>query len=315
MGRNASNDWTGALVEGANQIFDRKLLARRRKRFADKAAAYDFLLSRVSDDFEERLSAINRKFELGVNLGAYHGLLSRRLRRLENLQRMIDVELSPQLLARCERPCVQADEEFLPIKDQSLDLVVSGLQLHFVNDLPGSLTQVRRALKPDGLLLAALLGGETLRELREAWLIAETEIRGGASPRVAPFADVVDLGGLLQRAGFALPVVDSDVVRVTYGDALALMRELRNMGAGNVLAARSRTPVTKQLLRRVCEIYQDRFGCGKGRVTATFEIMTLTAWAADESQQKPLAPGSAEVGLAEALGVKEISVGERAKRR
>jgi hypothetical protein len=164
---------------------------------------------------------------------------------------------------------------------------------------------MRRALRPDGLLLAALLGGATLRELRDAWLTAEGEISGGASPRVAPFADVRDLGGLLQRAGFALPVVDSETVTVTYADPLALMRELKAMGTSNMLVARRRQPVTRGLVLRAAEIYADRFGAADGRVPATFEIITLTAWAPDESQPKPLRPGSAQTRLADALGVKE----------
>jgi NADH dehydrogenase [ubiquinone] 1 alpha subcomplex assembly factor 5 len=165
--------------------------------------------------------------------------------------------------------------------------------------------QMRRALRPDGLLLAALLGGATLHELRDAWLTAEAEISGGASPRVAPFADVRDLGGLLQRAGFALPVVDSETVTVTYADPLSLMREIKAMGASNMLASRRRQPVTRGLVLRAAEIYTDRFGAADGRVPATFEIITLTAWAPDESQPKPLQPGSAQTRLADALGVKE----------
>ncbi len=209
------------------------------------------------------------------------------------------------------RTRIVADEEALPFAPASLDLFVSGLVLHHVNDLPGTLVQVRRALKPDGLLLAALLGGETLKELREAWLIAEDEVSGGASPRVAPFADVRDLGGLLQRAGFALPVADTDVVRVTYASPLDLMREIKAMGASNVLTARRRVPVTRKLLFRAAEIYSERFALADGRVPATFEIITLTAWVPHVSQQKPLQPGSAKARLADALGVKEQGAGEK----
>ncbi len=209
------------------------------------------------------------------------------------------------------RTYIIADEEALPFAPESLDLAVSGLALHHVNDLPGCLVQIRRALKPDGLLLAALLGGETLKELREAWLIAEDEVSGGASPRVAPFADVRDLGGLLQRAGFALPVADTDVVRVTYASPLDLMREIKAMGASNVLTARRRVPVTRTLLFRAAEIYAERFALADGRIPATFEIITLTAWVPHESQQKPLQPGSAKARLADALGVKEQGAGEK----
>ena len=195
-----------------------------------------------------------------------------------------------------------ADEEFLPFKPGSLDLVVSGLTLQLVNDLPGALIQIRRALKPDGLMIASLLGGLTLVELREAFVIAETELMGGASPRVAPFADVRDLGQLLQRAGFALPVSDSEVLEVGYASALELMRDLRQMGWANMLVERSRKPISRRLLQRVVEVYAERHGRPDGRVKATFEIVTLTGWAPDESQPKPLKPGSATARLADVLG-------------
>lgn len=284
-------------------IFDRDLLIRRRARLA--AAGQDFLLHRVANDLVERLSAVRRDFDVAVNLGAYHGVLGRALREAKAARLVIDAEISPRLLALSDGPAVLADEEALPFAPASIDLVVSGLSLQLVNDLPGALLQIRQALRPDGLLLAALLGGATLKELREAWLIAESEIAGGASPRVAPFADVRDLGGLLQRAGFALPVVDSDTVNVNYASPLALMQDLKAMGASNILAQRRRVPVTRALLDRACEVYAKRFGRRDGRVPATFEIITLTAWAPHESQQKPLQPGSAEARLADALGVKE----------
>ena len=293
-------------------IFDRRLLIARRNRVADRAAEHDFLLARVADDLLERLSAIKRQFPVALNLGAYHGLLGRRLRGLPGVEMVIDMEPAARLLAQCEGPRVQADEEALPFADQSLDLIVSGLALHFANDLPGALVQIRRALKPDGLLLAAMLGGTTLNELRTALLMAEEEIEGGASPRVAPFADVRDLGALLQRAQFALPVADAEIVTVTYPEPLALMRELRAMGAGNVLHARRKVPLRRATLARALEIYADRFGLANGRVRATFEIITLTAWAPHESQQKPLRPGSARTRLADVLGTQEHAAGESA---
>ena len=225
---------------------------------------------------------------------------------------VVDAEPSARLLAQCDGPRVRASEEALPFRDQSLDLVVSGLALHLVNDLPGALVQVRRALKPDGLFLAALLGGNTLGELRTALLAAEEELEGGASPRVAPFADVPDLGALLQRARFALPVVDADTVTVTYADPLALMREIRAMGAANALRSRRRVPLRRATLMRALAIYQQRFGLPNGRVPATFEIITLTAWAPHESQQQPLQPGTAKVRLADALGTVEQSAGDAA---
>lgn len=293
-------------------IFDRALLVRRRDRAAADAAAHDFLLARVADDFAERLCAIQRRFPVALDLGAYHGLVGRRLRQVEGVELVIAAEAAPRLLAQCPAPRVRADAEALPFRDQSLDLVASGLSLHLVNDLPGALVQIRRALKPDGLLLAALLGGDTLIELRNVLLAAEEEVEGGASPRIAPFADVADLGGLLQRARFALPVVDADRVTVTYPDALALMRELRAMGAANALMARRRAPLRRRTLQRALEIYQERFGLADGRVPATFEIITLTAWAPHESQQQPLRPGTAKMRLADALGTTEQPAGEKA---
>jgi NADH dehydrogenase [ubiquinone] 1 alpha subcomplex assembly factor 5 len=294
-----------------HRIFDRRLLIQRRNRAAAAAGAHDFLLARVADDLVERLSAIQRQFPIVLNLGAYHGILSRRLRRLPGVDLAIDMEPAARLLVQCEGPRVRADEEALPFADQSLNLVVSGLALQLDNDLPGVLIQVRRALKPDGLLLAAMLGGATLNELRTALLLAEEEVEGGASPRVAPFADVRDLGALLQRAQFALPVADAETVTVTYADPIALMRELRAMGASNALIGRRRQPLRRSTLMRAAEIYTERFGLASGRVPATFEIITLTGWAPHESQQRPLQPGSAQQRLAAALGTEEQPAGER----
>src|ERR1019366_9086697 len=207
---------------------------------------------------------------------------------------------------------VAADEEALPFRDGALDLVVSGLGLHFVNDLPGTLVQIRRALKPDGLFMAALLGGDTLTELRQAFAAAEAEIDGGISPRVLPFADLRDLGALLQRAGFALPVTDVDRLTVRYASPLALMHELRRMGATNPLIDRSRRPLRRATLARMLEIYAERFADPDARIRATFEIVYLSGWAPHESQQQPLAPGSARARLADALGTQERSAGEKA---
>ena len=291
-------------VENAKP-FDRGLLALRRRRAAGGIATHDFLLQRVADDFVERLMIVKREFPNVLNVGSHHGLVSRAIAPLPSIGRIVDFDHSPELLAMCEGMKVLGDEETLAFGAGDFDLVVSGLSLQFVNDLPGALIQIRRALKPDGLFLTAVLGGETLKELRHAWLIAEDEICGGASPRVAPFVDVRALGQLAQRAGFALPVADSDVVRVTYESPLGLMRDLRGMGAGNVLAGRRKVPVTRGLLARVCEVYQGCFGLPDGRVEATFEILTLTSWVPDESQPKPLKPGSAQISLAEVLGKTE----------
>src|SRR6476659_6656022 len=198
------------------ELFDRSLLRRRRARFAGETAEHEFLLSHVAAEIAERIGAILRDFPLALDLGAYHGLLGRAVVALPSVGEMIYAESVPALAELCPRPAVVCDEELLPFKEQSLNLIVSGLALHRVNDLPGALIQIRRALKPDGLFIAALLGARALLELRQALLEAEAETEGGASPRVSPFADVRDYGALLQRAGFALPVADAEVLKVTY---------------------------------------------------------------------------------------------------
>lgn len=292
-------------------IFDRDLLQRRRDRAAASPAVADFLLRHAADDIADRLSLVKRSFPVVVDLGSGHGVLTRRLTSAGiGARTIIATDLSPRLLDLAPEPRLVVDEEALPFAAASIDLVVSALTLQLVNDLPGTLIQIRRALRPDGLLVAALLGGNSLVELRDALLAAETEMLGGASPRVAPFADVRALGALLQRAGFALPVADSEVLTVAYDSALHLMRDLRAMGWTNMLAARSRKPLRRDMLARTMEIYRQRYARPDGRVTATFEIVTLTGWSPDASQPKPLRPGSAKTRLADALGTKEIETGE-----
>ena len=217
------------------------------------------------------------------------------------------------MLAGSDTLAVAADAEALPFRDASLDLVVSALALQFVNDLPGTLIQIRRALKPDGLFLAALVGGDTLTELREAFAAAEAEIEDGVSPHVAPFADLRDIGALLQRAGFALPVTDIDRLTVRYASPFDLMHDLRRMGATNALIERRRRPLGAPRLMRMVEIYAERFSDADGRIRATFEIVWLSGWAPHESQQQPLKPGSAQRRLADALGTQEIAAGEKTK--
>ena len=294
-------------------IFDRQLLRQRRVRAASAPLPHpDFLLDRIAHDFAERLSVVKRQFPVALNLGFHTQSLSRVLRPLAQIGSIVEADAvtSPPGQGGAHR--IVSDDDALPFAEQSFDLAVSGLSLHLINDLPGALIQIRRCLKPDGLMLAALLGGQTLQELRQAWLIAEEELTGGVSPRVAPFADVRDLGRLIQRAGFALPVADTDVVRVTYASPLALMAEIKAMGASNMLTERRRVPVTRGLLMRAAQIYAERFGLSDGRIPATFEIITLTAWVPHESQQKPLQPGSAQMRLADALGAREVGSGEKA---
>jgi SAM-dependent methyltransferase len=286
-------------------IFDRTLLRARRARAAALGPA-TFLIDRVADDMAGRLAAVLRQFDIAADIGTPTDAVRRALAG------RVGTIVAADPMASAGACAVAADEEALPFRDGSLDLAVSALALQFVNDLPGALVQIRRALKPDGLFLAAMIGGESLVELREAFAQAESEIEGGVSPRVAPFADLRDLGALLQRAGFALPVTDIDRVTVRYATPLALMHDLRRMGAANALAERRRTPLRRATLRRLFEIYAERFADADGRIRATFEIVWLSGWAPHESQQKPLAPGSAKARLADALRTTEISTGEKA---
>ena len=277
-------------------IFDKALLEARRQR-ARKQGAETFLLDRVAADLGERLSAVLRRFEHAADIGTPGDVVRRGL-------------LASGKVASVEG--VPFQDEVLSMPEGTLDLAVSALALQFVNDLPGALIQIRRALKPDGLLLAALLGGDTLTELRQSFAAAESEIEGGISPRVAPFADIRDLGALLQRAGFALPVVDSERIIVRYDAVFALMHDLRRMGATNALTERRRTPLKRATLLRMADIYRERFTDADGRLRATFEVIWLSGWAPHQGQQQPLKPGSARTRLADALGAREISAGEKA---
>ncbi len=276
------------------QIFDTGLLAARRRRAAALGPEM-FLLDRVAAELAERLSAVTRSFADAADIGTPSDALRRAL--AGRAGRLASVPL---------------ESDALPLGEASLDLAVSALALQFVNDLPGVLVQIRRALRPDGLFLAAMTGGDTLRELREAFAAAEEEIEGGASPRVAPFADVRELGALLQRAGFALPVTDVDRLVVRYATPFTLMADLRRMGATNPLVLRRRAPLRRATLRRMAEIYAARFADPDGRLRATFEIVWLSGWAPHASQQKPLRPGSARTRLADALGTAERPAGEKA---
>ena len=290
-------------------IFDRSLL-RARQRRARALGVETFLIDRIAAELGERLAVVLRQFERAVDLGTPTDAVRRVLAESGKVTMVVAAVPSPAP-REASSLRVAADEEALPFADASLDLVVSALALQFVNDLPGTLIQIRRALKPDGLLLAALIGGDSLTELRESFAQAESEIEGGVSPRVAPFADLRELGALLQRAGFALPVVDSDRLIVRYRSVFDLMRDLRRMGATNVLYERRRTPLRRATLQRLGEVYARRFSDADGRLRATFEIAWLSGWAPHESQQKPLKPGSATQRLADALGTREIPAGEK----
>jgi SAM-dependent methyltransferase len=282
------------------RLFDRALHRRRLDRAAQGFAGADFLQRRAALDLVERLEAIMRDFPVAVDLSARKGAFREALAGSDAAARvglLVEAELSPAMLAGRLGPRLVADEERLPFAPASLDLAVGAFGLHWTNDVVGALIQIRRALKPDGLLLAAFLGGSTLTELRQALTQAEDELWGGAGSR--------DAAGLLQRAGFALPVADVDRVSVRYDHPLKLFADLRQMGETNVLAERHPRALTRALIARAGEIYAERFAGPDGRIPATFEIVTLTGWAPHASQPQPLQPGSAKMRLADALGTVE----------
>lgn len=259
------------------RLFDMQAVARNTLRGLRMGSSYDFLRREVADRMEDRLLDINRQFDVVLDIGARFGKRS------------------------AEEVALPNDNDVLDAEPNSFDLVVSNLSMHWVNDLPGLMVQARHALKPDGLFMASLLGGDTLYELRHALIAAESELLGGANARVIPFADVRDLGSLLQRAGFALPVTDMDTITVTYKHPLKLMHELRGMGEANALVSRSRQFLRRDVLMRACEIYTEKYAFEDGRIPATFQVMYMTGWHPHESQQKPLKPGSGKVNLADAL--------------
>jgi SAM-dependent methyltransferase len=282
------------------QVFDSGLLVERKKRaLRAGVAGADFLMRRVAEDLGERLSTVGRDFAEAAVLFCQTPAAGETLRRGGKVADIRRVEADEAFLGGAGGTV--AVPETIPLPAESLDLAVSLLSLHAVNDIPGMLLQIRRSLRPDGLFLGAMAGSGTLAELREALLLAETELSGGASPRVAPFVDVRDAGGLLQRAGFALPVADTETIRVRYGSMFELMRDLRAMGETSVLAARPRRPAPLRLFTRAAEIYAERYAEPDGRVPATFRIVWLSGWAPHSSQQKPLRPGSATARLADAL--------------
>jgi SAM-dependent methyltransferase len=297
------------------EIFDRRLIRARRNRAASSFSSYDFLLHRTVEQTCERLLEINREFSTVLELGSHNGLFARMLCENQDfaslradIQTLFQTDLSHAMISDAPGSAqggpfyrIVCDEERLPFSEPDLDLAISHLSLHNVNDLPGTLIQIRRALKPDGLFLGAFFGGDTLHELRQSLTQAESDIEGGASPRVAPFADLANVGALLQRAGFALPVIDVDKVTVTYQDLPKLMVDLRGMGQSNSLIQRRKEPLRRATLMRASQIYQSEFADEEGRIKATFEIVFAAGWAPHGSQQQPLRPGSAKVSLSEAL--------------
>lgn len=262
-------------------IFDRAQVRRQRDRAAATLARHDFLLQESADRLCDRLEDVTRQFPVALDLGCHGGELSQRLRGRFGIDTLISCDLSPKmarLAAEGGAISVTADEEALPFAEGRFDLVVSNLSLHWVNDLPGALLQIRRALKPDGLFIASLLGGETLKEWRQIMMEAELAEEGGVSPRVSPFVDVRDAGGLLQRAGFSLPVADIEPVNVTYGNPMTLLADLRGMGEANAVKARRKSFTRRSTLGRALSLYQERFADEEGRMPASFQILTLTGW-------------------------------------
>lgn len=279
-------------------------LARRRLARARAAGYADFLLARAAEDLDDRLAVLLRRFPLALDLGTPGPAAARLLAQRPEAAGTLRLAPLPEPAEPGYLRAV-ADPEALPLGPGSVDLAVSLLALQGVNDLPGALIQLRRALRPDGLFLGCLLGGATLTELRQCLGQAESEVEGGVSPRVAPFAAVRELGGLMQRAGFALPVVDAETVTVRYADIFRLLLDLRAMGLTNTLTERRRTPLRRDTLMRAAALYHERFADPDGRVRATFELLWVSGWAPHESQQKPLRPGSAKARLADALGTTE----------
>ena len=303
-------------------VFNRRTVRRHRDRAAGRLADHDFLFHETAARLADRLDDITHRFPLALDLGCHGGELAgavfaRGRPGAGGIETLVQADLSPEMARRAARrgagPVLAADEEFLPFGPGAFDAVLSNLSLHWVNDLPGALVQIRRALKPDGLFLACMLGGGTLPELRDSLAAAEIAVAGGLSPRVSPFTDVRDLGALLQRAGFALPVADADTITVSYESPIKLMQDLRGMGETNAVAEARKDMAGRAVLAATLAHYEDQFRDADGRFPATFRVLTMTAWAPAESQQKPLRPGSARNRLADALGGEEVSLGEKAR--
>jgi SAM-dependent methyltransferase len=293
------------VTEGPPRIFNRRAYRARRARAA-QAGGDAFLADMAAEALADRISAVNRNFLSALDLGSRGGNFA----ALTPLARTwVHASASGDFAPGAIK--VRADDEALPLADSAFDLVTSVLGLHAVNDLPGTLVQTRRVLKPDGLFMAAMFGGETLVELRHSFAAAESEIRGGISPRVFPFGDVRDLGGLLQRAGFTLPVSDSEKTVVRYRDLTTLFSDLRSLGETNALAERASGLQRRDVMAAALKHYAENFSDPDGRFRATFEIVYLTGWAPHESQQKPLKPGSAKMRLSDALGTEERATGEK----
>ena len=287
--------------ENLINIFDRKAVRRNRDRAADEFGSFNFLFRELADRLVDRLFDIRREFPFALVLGSHKGIVKEALSGRSSIKTIVHCDVSEKMVRSASGLRVVGDEELQPFGAVSFDLVISSASFHWINDLPGTLAQVLKSLKPDGLLLANFLGGETLKELRQSLLNAEIEIRGGASPRVSPFADLRDAGGLLQRAGFALPVADIESMTVSYESPQKLLNDLKGMGEVNSVATRLKSFTSKEILNHACNSYQEVYGDSFGRIPATFQIITLTGWAPAGNQQKPSKRGSGTISLKDEL--------------
>ena len=292
------------------QIFDRLLVRQHRDRSADRFSDYNFLFTEIADRLVDRLNDIRRRFTMILDLGGHEGYMSHVLASRDAGATILACDLSHRLVQQARGLKVVADEEWLPFADQRFDLVLSNLSMHWINDLPGALIQIHRTLKPDGFFLGSMFGGQTLGELRHVLMETELNHYHGSSPRISPFADVRDAGSLLQRAQLSLPVVDTEIVSVTYESLYHLISDLRGMGETNALLMRSKRPVSKSFFSQAAQHYQTLFGTSDGRIVASFQILYLAGWATHESQPRALKPGTAKTRLAHALGTTEHATGD-----
>ncbi|NDE90724.1 MAG: methyltransferase domain-containing protein [Alphaproteobacteria bacterium] len=293
-------------------LFDRNRLQQNRTRAKENFAAHNVLFEEVTAQLVERLQGINRPFKTILDLGSRSFSLAKSLLKQDPTRFIVHSASMPDVNKALTHPVCVVDEEWLPFKDNAFDLILSNLNLHWANDLPGALIQMQHALKPDGFFLGALFGGETLHELRECLYEAEMSVRGGVSQHISPFADLQDCGSLLQRAGFTLPVIDKERITLTYRDSFQLMHELRGMGEGNILSTRDKRFMPGSLFMEADRIYRNRYADGSGNnsknIRATFDILFISGWAPHDNQQKALKPGQAQNRLAAALHTNEIKV-------
>ncbi len=286
------------------EIFDRQIVRRHRDRASAQIGDYDFLYKEIAERLLDRLDDTTYRFPKALDLGARNGTLANTLKGRGGIETLIQADLSQKMLSQTTGMKLVADEEVLPFKEKSFDLVMSCLNLHWVNDLPGALIQIRKALKPDGLFLGALFGGETLKELRDALEQGELAAEGGVSPRISPFARTEDIGQLLQRAGFSLPVVDIDTITVSYGEVFKLLNDLQGMGESNAIAKRRKGFTPRKTLMAAAKHYVETYSDQEGRLPATFQVLFISAWSPSPKQQQPLKPGTAEMSFGEAFNTK-----------